>query len=143
MKGFMYIDSEIHEIEFSNFPTSQQRDVGKIGSYNLVYITGWDDFVFKTKTKMKETLKVRPFMVISENGSSFCDRQAFFKSISANISDDNIVDYEYTIGLNAPEFFKNKKETDKNIPVEALNLYKVYLVKKRLEINKKTDIYKI
>ena len=144
MKGVIYIDSCFYEVEFEKFPSCSYRHSGFLndlaqimpGSMELVSID-WENLVFTTKTKINGTLKINPFVLFCVNGNSLYDNSAYFVNMTAEMDKDNKTNYEYTIALSLPRICFGKKETTKSIPSEINNLYKVYLVKKRLEQNKK------
>lgn len=150
MKGVICIDSYFYEIEFEEIPCSNcsyrqtgifdQNGIIIPGSKNFISID-WGDFIFTTKEKIKETLRVKPFILFCEDGNSLSDESAFFKEFSGEINEKEELEYKYTIGIRSPKMCFDKKKIREIMGAKVLNLYKVYLVKKRLEQNKNVDIY--
>ena len=144
MKGVIYIDSCFYEIEFEkmlcsncSYRKTAFTDASGVimpGSQQIVSID-WDDFEFTTDKKIEPDLRVNPFFLFCNDGSSAHDKSAYFIKRTAEFV-DNKVKYKYKIGLGLPKVCLGKQKNE-NIPASILNLYKVYIVKKRLEQNKK------
>lgn len=118
MSGTIILDSLIQDIVFEKIPSEhyswKELEFGR----KVLTSIDWSDFIFKTNKKIETTNKSYPLTVIFQEDSIMHDEHSYFKGYSANVVCDNVIEYEYTIGLRLPTVcfgIKNFKDLDYNI----------------------------